>query len=93
MCLYSHGAGSNYECISEEVLLPLRGEVTPRIRIDLSEQGIDLRTRLRLAQELNTYGERRSLVEGLDIFIMNPPLMEITHKTEKQNRYQTRINP
>ena len=70
ICLYSHGASSNYECISEEVLLPLRGEVTPRVRIDLSERGIDLRTRLRLAQELNTYGERRSLVEGLDIFII-----------------------
>ena len=70
ICLYSHGASSNYECISEDDLLPLRGEVTPRVRIDLSEKGIDLRTRLRLAQELNVYGERRSLVDGLDIFII-----------------------
>ena len=69
LCLYSHGAGSNYECLSKEALLPLGGEV-PRVRVDLSKGGIDLRTRLRLAQDLDVYGERRALVEGLDLFII-----------------------
>jgi hypothetical protein len=69
LCLYSHGAPSYFKCLNE-LSLP-ESDKTPRIVVDLSERGIDLRKRLRaLGQSLNTNGERRSLDEGLDIFII-----------------------
>lgn len=78
LCLYSHGAAhsaeqgalNNFACL-KELSLPLVDEMHPRVVIDLSERGLDLRKRLRaLGQTLDTNGERRSLEEGLDIYVV-----------------------
>jgi hypothetical protein len=71
LCLYSHGASSNYECLSEELLLPLYTGLIPRIILDFSEKGINLRTRLKaLGQALDVNGKRRNIEDGLDLFII-----------------------
>ena len=71
VCLYSHGAKSSYECISDELSLSFVNEVTPRFELDLGPTGVDLETHLRaLGQILNTEGNLRSLEDGIDIFII-----------------------
>lgn len=71
VCLYSHGATSHYKCVNDELLLGPLTSVTPRIEIDLSSTGVDLRTRLlALGQVLDVEGQLRTLEEGLDIFII-----------------------
>ena len=72
ICLYSHGAADNFECLKDDLSLPLReGDNKARVVVDFSEQNYDLRARLRaLGQDLNREGKRRSLSDGLDIYVV-----------------------
>lgn len=72
ICLYSHGATAQFECLKDDLLLTLKeGNNKARVVVDLSAKNYDLRARLRaLGQDLDREGKRRNLSEGLDIFVI-----------------------
>ena len=55
VCLYSHGAASNFECLRNDLFLPLReGDNKARVVIDFSEKNYDLRARLKALVRLRS---------------------------------------
>jgi hypothetical protein len=72
ICLYSHGAAAQFECLKDDLFLKLReGDNKARVVVDFSAKNYDLRARLKaLGQDLDREGKRRDLSEGLDIFVI-----------------------
>lgn len=86
VCLYSYGASTGFECVSQEFNNPIPNEDSPRLTIDLGPDGLDLRKQMSSFSELpDVNGELPSLERGHDIYIsilsgLNPTKLTRTIK-------------